>query len=283
MEIAASDGGAAKVISGSTNKKAKKICWVHMDVVNRGSKLKEFRNAETARAIYSKFDWIVPVSEACRDNFTAKFGADYPMIVKRNPMPVADILTKANALSTSFRKDEINVVCVGRLVEQKGFDRLLDACEEIKTESLRNPVAKYHIYIVGEGTNRGKLEQSIQEKCLEDTVSLLGFQENPYPYIKQADVFLLSSRDESFSLVVGESLIIGTPVIATDCCGVKEWLADGRYGLITENSTEGICNGLLHILRNPGCLSAYREKIPEAQKKISFEEGLKNFEQILEG
>ena len=61
VEIACSDGGAAKVISGSTNTHARKVCWVHMDVVQRGSKLKEFTNADTARPIYSKFDVILGV------------------------------------------------------------------------------------------------------------------------------------------------------------------------------------------------------------------------------
>lgn len=99
--------------------------------------------------------------------------------------------------------------------------------------------------------------------------------------IKAAEAFLLSSRDEAFSLVVGECLVIGTPVIATDCCGVREWLEDGKYGMIIENSTEGILKGLQNILKNPSVLQEYRSKIPEAQKKISFAEGLKDFEQIL--
>ena len=96
VEIAASDGGAAKVISGSTNKKAKKICWVHMDVVERGSGLKEYRTPKRANHIYGKFDIIVPVSEACRNKFQDKFGHDYPFRVVRNPLPVDEIKEKAS-------------------------------------------------------------------------------------------------------------------------------------------------------------------------------------------
>lgn len=280
VEIAASDGGAAKVISGSTNKKAKKICWVHMDVINRGSKLKEFRNADTAKHIYNQFDWIVPVSEACRDKFTQKFGADYPITVKRNPMPVRDILSKVNEPLHIPFSDGLNFVCVGRLVEQKGFDRVLDACAKIRGGTCVS-VPRFHIYIIGEGPERTSLEQIVYQYHLEDIITFLGFQPNPYSYLKWADVFLLCSRDEAFPLVVGESLIVGTPVVATDCCGVSEWLDGGKYGLITENSTDGIYAGLLHILKNPGCLTDYREEILEAQKKISFEEGLKDFEKIL--
>ena len=278
VEIAASDGGAAKVIAGSTNQRAKKIFWVHMDVVNRGSKLKEFQNEETARRIYEKFDWIVPVSEACRDRFQEKFGTSYPILVQRNPMPADEILAKANQKVPVPAYDGLLFVCVGRLVEQKGFDRLLDACVRLQREQA----GPFHVLIIGEGPERASLEQQLRAACLEGVVHLLGFQENPYPYLRQADGFLLTSRDEAFSLVVGESLIAGTPVIATDCCGVGEWLEDGTYGLIVENSTEGIYAGMRRALREPDLLAHYRRRIPEAQKKISFDAMLKDFEGILE-
>ena len=111
---------------------------------------------------------------------------------------------------------------------------------------------------------------------------LLGFKENPYPYLRHADAFLLSSRDEAFPLVVGESLCVGTPVIATNCCGVDEWLEGGTYGLIVNNSVDGIYEGMSHALSEPNLLARYRKRIPEAQQKISFEIMLKEFETILE-
>lgn len=277
VEIAASDGGAAKVISGSTNPHSRKVCWVHMDVVERGSKLKEFANAESARPNYSKFDVIAPVSEACKDQFIKKFGDAYFMKVVRNPMPVPDILEKSKEFTPDFPSNRINFVCVGRLVEQKGFDRLLEASACVK-EKVSEP---FHIYIVGEGPSRSELEKSISELELDQEVTLLGFCENPYPYLKSASAFFLSSRDEAFSLVVGESLIVGTPVIATDCSGVREWLKDGACGMILPNSTDGIINGMIQILQKPEILDQYRSRIPEVQEEISFERGLRDFEDLL--
>lgn len=274
VEIAASDGGAAKVISGSTNKKSRKICWVHMDVVERGSGLKEFTDARTAEPIYGKFDLIVPVSQSCHDKFISKFGSGYPMTVKRNPLPVPDILRKAEYPIPAFPQNCLNFVCLGRLVEQKGFDRLLDACKELEAH-------KFHVHVIGEGPKRPWLEARIQELGLEQTVKLLGYSENPYPYLKQADTFLLTSRDEAFPLVVGESLVVGTPVLATDCCGVREWLGDDRYGMILPNSTEGIVCGMKAVLEDPKILERYRSRMLEAQSKISFEKSLADFEDIL--
>ena len=277
VEIAASDGGAAKVISGSTNKRSRKICWVHMDVVERGSKLKEFKNADTARLIYEKFDLIAPVSKSCAEKFKQKFGNDYPYAVARNPLPVSEITTKSNEPFELPETDGINIVCIGRLVEQKGFDRLLEACKRITNEGIKN----FKIYIIGEGPKRNNLENAIDQDKLSPFVELVGYQSNPYKYLKQADIFLLSSRDEAFPLVVGESLVVGTPVIATDCSGVDEWLAGGKYGMIIKNSTEGIYQGLSYVLKNPEILEQYRKSSPEAQAKISFEKALTDFEKIL--
>ena len=94
-------------------------------------------------------------------------------------------------------------------------------------------------------------------------------------------MFLLSSRDEAFPLVVGESLIVGTPAVATDCSGVDEGLDGGKYGMIVENSTEGIYHGLLSVLNHPEILEHYRKAIPEAHAAISFEKALSDFENIL--
>lgn len=278
VEIAASDGGAAKVISGSTNPASRKICWVHMDVMKRGSKLKEFADEQTGQKIYSKFDLIVPVSEDCKAQFVRKFGNHYPMKVVRNPIPDNEILGKSREVIPEQPKDRLNFVCVGRLVPQKGFDRLLSAVEKIRKQGMTG----FHIVIIGEGPSRSALEAQIRELGLKNTVSLLGFRENPYPWMANADAFVLSSRDESFSLVVGESLIIGTPVLATECSGVREWLEDGKYGLLLDNSENGIYEGLLKVLRNPTVLEDYRAAIPEARKKISFCRGLREFEDILE-
>ena len=189
VEIACSDGGAAKVISGSTNKHARKVCWVHMDVVQRGSKLKEFANADTARPIYEKFDIIVPVSCACKDTFFEKCGNDYPFQVVRNPMPFPEILAKTQAFVPNFPSEPLNILCVGRLVEQKGFDRLLDAAAQVK-KTIQKP---FHIHILGDGPLRAALEAQSLQLGLEHTVSFLGFCDNPYPYLKHADAFMLSS------------------------------------------------------------------------------------------
>ena len=247
VEIAASDGGAAKVISGSTNTKAKKVCWVHMDVVERGSKLKEFRNAKTARKIYGKFDQISCVSKNCLAQFVKKFGKYDCMNVAHNPLPVEMIKKLALEECPYSQPDEkIRLVSVGRLAVEKGYDRLIYAAEKLHKEGYNN----FCIYIVGDGGLKATLQELIDRLNMQSTIILEGFSPNPYPYIKNADFFICSSTDEAYPLVIGESLILNTPVISTECAGTTEWLGDNEFGLLVENSTEGIYNGIKQICLN---------------------------------
>lgn len=248
VEIAASDGGAAKVISGSTNRKAKKICWVHMDVVARGSQLKEFRNADTARHIYEKFDQISCVSSNCLNRFIEKFGKFSCMSTAHNPIPTEEILNKAEEDTPySCESGFTRFVSVGRLAVEKGYDRLIEAAFRLQQAGMR----EFKVHIVGDGEQKENLIKMIQKYRLEDTVILEGFCANPYPYIKNADFFICSSTDEAYSLAVGESMVLGTPVLAADCSGTREWLGDSIYGVLVENSTDALYKGMEMILSNP--------------------------------
>lgn len=266
VEIACSDGGAAKVISGSTNPNSRKICWVHMDVVERGSKLKEFANAETARPIYEKFDKIACVSKIGLEKFVRKFG-DYPvMCVIHNPILDDEIRKKAGARGGHLTEIP-EYVTVGRLAVEKGFDRLIQAGARLKQEGI-----KFRLRIVGDGGERSKLEYLIKENQMEDCVILEGYSGNPYPFIASADWYVCSSLDEGYPLSVGESFCLGVPVLGTDCAGVKEWLENGKYGIVMENSTDGIYRGLKKTLHmNAEEYSYWKQAACEKAADICFE------------
>ena len=89
---------------------------------------------------------------------------------------------------------------------------------------------------------------------------MTGMQKNPYPYIKDADLLVCSSYYEGYNLTVAEALIIGTPVLSTDCTGPREILDGGEYGMIVENSDEGLYNGLKRCCDDSALLKKYREK-----------------------
>ncbi len=278
IEIAASDGGAAKVISGSDNKKSRKICWVHMDVVIQGSMLKEFVNSKTASPIYGKFDKIACVSQACLDKFIEKFGNSYDTCVVYNPMPVEQIIQKAQVPFEYEKNDMINLVCVGRLTREKGFDRLIDACDSL----VKNGYKSFRLHHIGNGICEDELKKQVNALGLDEYISFHGFSDNPYPYIKGADAFVLPSRNEAFPLVVGESLILGTPIISTECSGIREWMGyEDKYGYVVDNSTEGIYNGIKKILDAPELLDTFGKNCEQKKYELDFAAGLKKFEDVI--
>lgn len=248
VEIACGDDIPSRVINHSSNPASKKVSWIHMDVQQRGYQGYEMKTQKGREQFYKNFDHIVNVSYECERKFKEKFGAFLPTCVIYNPVPADEILTKGNVASTYLlNTNTFNIVCMGRFTPQKGFDRMLDAIRVLKTHNISN----FHVTILGDGNERPHLEQCVRKYGLEDTVSMPGHVENPYAIIRQADLFALPSRDESFSLAVAEAMVLGIPVMSTRCTGPTELLQNGRFGCLVENSTDGILQGLKQILTDP--------------------------------
>lgn len=274
VEIAAGDGIPSRIIAGSTNKESKKVSWIHMDVLKRGSQLNELKHKKSAWKFYNPFDVIVCVSNDCKISFEKKFGFSEKTKVVYNPIPNQEIIKLSNEeLDITINRDMFNMITVGRLVEQKGYDRLLKAYKKLINDGI---ICK--LYIIGDGEKRRELEQYIVNNKLKDDVILLGFKSNPYKYIKNADLLVISSRDEAFSIVLAESIILNTPVVSTKCSGPVELLNNGEYGLLVDNTTEDIYIGLKKILTDKDLYLSYKNKIQERCKFFDFSNSIKQFE-----
>ena len=109
-----------------------------------------------------------------------------------------------------------------------------------------------------------------------------GFQSNPYPYIANADWYICTSRDEAYPLTIGESFILHVPVIGTKCAGVNEWLGKSEYGIVVDNSTEGIVHGIKRALMM--CAAEYnvwKEKAVRKSCELNFVQQLKEWENVV--
>ncbi|MEQ8197853.1 MAG: glycosyltransferase, partial [Clostridiaceae bacterium] len=125
-------------------------------------------------------------------------------------------------------------------------------------------------------------ERYINENSLEDTVKLMGFQSNPYPYIKAADFFVCSSRAEGLSTVVTEAMILGKPVITTDCAGMRELLDEGRYGIITDNSSDSLYSALRDVFLDIDSIRTFGNRAAEGTRAFDIRENINKIETILE-
>lgn len=254
IEVAYLECGATKIMAGSTNKKAAKVAWVHCDLSKKADDFEAF--VKSTKKYYEKYDRVVCVSEDVKASFTAAYGEAVRVVTLYNCYNDSEIIEKSKEPVKLSGASYLPVlVAVGRLVPIKGYDRLLNVHKRLLDENVN-----HRLLIVGGGDDFWDLKGYIEEKKLEETVELLGFKQNPYPYMKMADLFVCSSFSEGFSTTVVESLILGTPVVTTDCTGMREILGDSEYGLITENSEDGIFEGIKKMLTEKDVYLKYKEK-----------------------
>lgn len=252
IEVAYLECGPTKILAGSTNKKAVKLAWVHCDLQKKMTDLATFQRK--ARGWYAKYDHVVCVSNNVRDSYVELFGELPEAVTLYNTVDDAEILEKAHQpLPELAKKRKFTVVTLGRLTHQKGYDQLLQIHKRLLDVGL-----DHDLWVLGEGPERPALEAYIRENTLGDSVKLFGFQSNPYPFLRDADLLVCSSRYEGFSTFVTEGLILGKPIVTTDCTGMRELLGDSQYGLITENTAEGLFLGMKTMLSDPGLRGRYQ-------------------------
>jgi len=280
VEIACGDDIPSRVINHSTNPDSQKIAWIHMDVQERGYQGYEIRTEAGRKAFYRNFHHIVNVSQECERKFREKFGEDLPTCVIYNPVPAEEIRKKAaESPKLKLPKDTFNILCMGRFTSQKGFDRLLEALRILKDRGVKH----HHVTILGDGYQRQLLEQTIQDNGLEDVVDMPGYVDNPYPVLRQADLFALPSRDESFSLVVAEAMVLGIPVMSTRCTGPVELLKNGEAGCLVENSEEGVLVGLEKILADSDYYRELQKKARRNTENFDIDKQIALVENLLDG
>ena len=256
VEIAFCEGYATKLLAHA-NSKSKKIAWVHTDLKDNPwpIKLGIYKDTYEERKTYSVYSKIVCVSESARQFFCNLYGLEDKAIMIYNPIDTSDICSK---IGKKRRVEDgiIRIISVGRLVPQKGFDRLLKVVKRLHDDG--SPV---DLLILGDGNERETLEKFVESYDMQSYVSLPGFSENPYQEMSESDLFVCSSRAEGFSLVIAEAMVLGIPVISTYCSGPNELLQEGKYGMLVENSEGGLYQGIKSLLDDHTKLDKLRELV----------------------
>lgn len=276
-EVAFIEGYATRIISGSPNPNSKKIAWVHINLeINHWTTI-AFQNCKEEEEAYTKFNQVISVSRSVQATTEKLFKNINNSITLYNPIDANNIIQ----LSSQFvpfneSLQRIRLVSVGRYVQQKAFHRLVSITAQLITEGY-----DIELWLVGEGEQRTVLEKQIESLNLKDKIFLTGFQNNPYPYIKNADVFICSSLTEGYSTVVTEALILECPVVTTDCSGMKELLLDGKCGIITENNEEALYKGIKRFLESPHIQQQLKQNIRIYNNRFNIHSLIKNIETVL--
>jgi len=275
IEFAAIHGMRDEILH-STNHSSKKIVWIHNDL----SQVKEYTDEEIRK--FFGFDSIMVISKKIEQLFhdLASNETEKQKIVKiYNPLDTEEILTKAQQPVINYEFDEKvpTFISVGTVFPQKGFDRLLKVHKRLLDEGF-----KHKILIVGDGYDFENIKHLKTELGVDETATMLGFTDNPYPYFKNSDFYILSSRYEGFPTVLFEAITLKKKIIATEVSGVNEMLNNGELGLIVENSEEGIYLGMKKALTNPEFFSGFTEKLENYTMPFNLDHSVARIVSVLD-
>ncbi|MDK0690970.1 glycosyltransferase [Clostridium perfringens] len=249
----------------------KKFAWVNV------SYRLDYKEKSFQEKYYKKYNKIVTVSDSARDIFLETFGE-----LKENIEVIYDIndcslIRKLAESGESYTDDfdGIKILTIGRLANQKGYDLALEACKKLKERNL-----KFRWYVLGVGPLKEEIEKYILENDLQEHFKLLGISANPYPFIKDCDLYVQTSKFEGFGLAIAEARILNKFVVTTEFDAVYNQMIHRKNGLVVKMNSNDIANGIIEILSDEKLrkdIKCYLEK----EKKGNSEEIEKFYKLII--
>lgn len=233
-----------------------RLAWIHNDYGNLQG---EQRGTP---AIFSKLDSILFVAEGTRRTFVEAYPqfADKMRVIP-NILPQDRIRESASdddAERIFTDPNRIHIVSVGRVARQKAFERIPEVLDGLGTLSQRIEWS-----VIGDGPDLPRLREELETKGLQDCVRFIGARNNPFPLVRQADLYVLTSLYESQPMVVMEALTLGVPVLSTDFASVRELLGNKPFGVICENSVAGLTDSLRRLLESPKEIQSMQQSAKE--------------------
>ena len=234
-----------------------------------------------SRLIYPRLTSVVCVSKACKQSMAkvARIMPERLRVIYSTSEPTS-IIEKSKEQLPDWAIDVIKkptLIAIGRMSYEKGFDLLIRAHAKVLKKGI-----DHNLVILGSGSLKGELQDLSDHLSVSNSVFMPGYVNNPYPLLRNATAFVLSSRYEGFGAVIFEALSLGTPVVATACAGPTEILSDGENGiLVLPGDVNSLADGMSKILSN----IELREKLAtpdmEPLRRFSLENVVLQWEKLL--
>ena len=218
---------------------AMKIAWVHTDISksNLGISSKEVLKS------YNSMDKVIFVSEDAKKDFLNHYKIDdKKVMVIPNIVDFDDIKKKAKEFAVEKKK--FTFINVSRMRLEKRHDLMIEACKLLKQSNCN-----FEMWFVGDGKQYDEISRQIEINNLNDVIKCFGLKDNPYPYLKAADCFVLASDYEGQSLVVLEALCLNKPVISTEIEVIEKLIGD-NYGILCDHDAESLANAMKKMLNS---------------------------------
>lgn len=250
----------------------KKIGWVHNDYDKLGL------NPEFDTGFFEKLDHIVTVSDECANVLKRRFPKQNDKVnVIHNivsPKVINQLANKEEVDVYNRKQGEIVILSIGRLHAQKGFELAIKTGRKLVDNGW-----SFQWNIIGEGDERGKLSELIAANGLNNHFKLLGLKTNPYPYIKQADIYAQTSKFEGKAIAIDEAKILNKPILVTNFSTAKDQIKDGVEGIIVEMNTEAVAAGIGRLMHEQGIRNRLSEHLSRLQ--LGTEEEIKKLYKLL--
>ena len=270
VAIAYSQGLPTYFVSKKVKAK-KKICWINTDY----DKAKYSKKYD--EKFYKTYDNIITVSEKSSDVFIKLF----PFFKSKTNI-IYDILSETliKKMSTQHGgyNDDFNgirILTIGRIVHLKGYDFAIEAAERLRKDNIN-----FKWYAIGEGHLKNEFIKAIHKKKIQDHFVFIGTYTNPYPFLKNCDIYCQPSRFEGYGLAIAEARVFSKPIIATNFETIHNQLKHGENGLIAQMNGNSIYQAIKKIIND----KALEEKIIANLKKevIDNESELLKIEKLLD-
>lgn len=231
----------------------RKVFWYHNGAYERGG----WQYARD-RAYYPRFDHAVAVSTDCAEVLRKHFDfAPGRLIVLHNICDAQTIRTRADAfVPESFRRGPVHITTVGRMTAEKGAPLAVEACRLLRDQGF-----DICWHWVGDGNQSDTIRQAVGNYGLQGHFILEGNQNNPYPYIAKADIYVQPSHYEAYSTTVTEARVLGRPIVTTDVGGMRDQLTDGVNGLIVPIDPEAIADAVKRLLTHGELRSSFTRQL----------------------
>lgn len=267
-----------------------KILWIHNIIYKRKYKTRSIReklsvwlNKKQLKLVersYDSFDKVICVSDAAKNAYVSVLHSGKTpkqnIEILYNAIDLSKVKEKAKEPIIDLPQGETSFILVTRTSPEKRTDRLINAITRLKEEGYN-----FHVYILGDGMDSRAMREDLIKKEISQMITLKGRIDNPFPYILQSQWSLCVSERESFSLVLLESMALQTPVITTDCGGPRNIVDGGKYGILVDNSGEGVYQGMKSVLDNPTLSVKYSAYLDEAVSRFDYQGWLRSVEKLL--
>ena len=196
---------------------------------------------------YDKYNKIIAVSDSAKDIFISTFPCYKDKTEIIYDINNYDMIYKMSLLGESYKDDfdGIRILTIGRIAKGKRYDIAVDACKILKEKGI-----KFRWYALGDGLLRTEVEKQIQENNLQEEFVLLGVKANPYPYIKDCDIYVQTSEFEGFGLAIAEARMLNIPVVTTKFDAVYNQIVQEKNGLVVDINSDSVTNGILKLIND---------------------------------